>query len=447
MSDTGAGPLRGGGPVVVVGLGYGDEGKGAAVDHLAATVGDAAAVVRFSGGAQAAHNVRHGARHHTFHQFGSATLLDVGTILRAPTIVDPLLLAVEAEELAALGVRDPLALVSADARCLVSTPIHAAMNRAREILRGAGRHGSTGLGIGETVAFDLAVRSGARRGQLIGNFACPADAPQEPALTVADLGDPSATRRALDALAAYAAPLLAEADHPDAAHASVAEIAHSLQIIGEQVRVLQDADAALAATLQAGTVIFEGSQGVLLDEWHGFHPHTTWATVTPRTLVAELEAMGHRPYVLGLTRCYATRHGAGPMPTEDARLMFDEPDNREGRYQGGWRTGHLDLPALRYAAAVAGRVDGVAVSHLDQLPGAGLSVADTWGGQERPLVPTTGHDIAALETLTAKAWGATPDYRALGEDPEVVTEMIGRAVGAPVVITAHGPQRTDRRYV
>lgn len=82
----------------------------------------------------------------------------------------------------------------------------------------------------------------------------------------------------------------------------------------------------------------------LLDEWHGFHPHTTWATVTPRGLVAELAAAGHDPYVLGLTRTYATRHGAGPMPTEDAALDLPEPDNGPGLYQGNWRVGHLDLP-------------------------------------------------------------------------------------------------------
>ena len=61
--------------IVVVGLGYGDESKGATVDYLASVLDDTVAVVRWSGGAQAAHNVRHGPRHHTFRQFGSASLL------------------------------------------------------------------------------------------------------------------------------------------------------------------------------------------------------------------------------------------------------------------------------------------------------------------------------------------------------------------------------------
>ncbi|MFZ2242157.1 MAG: adenylosuccinate synthetase, partial [Gordonia amarae] len=69
-----------GAPIIVVGLGYGDESKGATVDYLASTIRDTAAVVRWSGGAQAAHNVCHGPRHHTFRQFGSGTLRGVRTI-------------------------------------------------------------------------------------------------------------------------------------------------------------------------------------------------------------------------------------------------------------------------------------------------------------------------------------------------------------------------------
>ena len=146
-------------PIVVVGLGYGDESKGATVDYLASTIGDTAAVVRWSGGGQAAHNVCHGPRHHTFRQFGSGTLRGVRTIARAPMLVNPISLATEAAELAVLGVGDPFGLLTVDANALVTTPIHVAMNRAREIARGAARHGSCGEGVGETRAYALAVGS------------------------------------------------------------------------------------------------------------------------------------------------------------------------------------------------------------------------------------------------------------------------------------------------
>ncbi len=436
-----------GAPVIVVGLGYGDESKGATVDHLAAVIPDTVAVVRWSGGAQAAHNVRHGPRHHTFRQFGSGTFLDVPTLLRAPMLVDPMLLAVEAESLSGLGVQDPLGLIRADARCLVTTPVHIALNRAREILRGKDRHGSTGLGVGETVAYDLAVRHGAEAGEMVGNFVSPAAAPKVAAPRMGSLRDRAATVAALDALAFYAEPLLRLVDHADAGHPGVAEMAAALCDVASDVAILDDLDAVLARSLEAGTVLFEGSQGVLLDEWYGFHPHTTWSTVTPRHLVAELEALGHRPFVLGLTRCYATRHGAGPMPTEDPALVLPEPDNREGRYQGGWRTGHLDLPALRYAAAVAGRVDGIAVSHLDLLGAAPLQVAGTWAGERTPLPVPGGRDLGELERLTAVAASARPDYRPLPADPMAAIGLVEDAVGSPVVLIADGPARSDRRLV
>lgn len=438
--------------IIVAGLGYGDESKGATVDYLAAALPDVVAVVRWSGGAQAAHNVRHGHRHHTFSQFGSGTFCDVRTILRAPMLVNPILLVAEADALESQGVVDPLGLVTADANCLVTTPIHIAMNRAREIARGAARHGSTGLGIGETVAYDLAVRAHAKAGETIGNFAAPADAPSVPALRVGDLRDQAATVRALDALARYADPLLQAVDDPDAVCGTVQQLADELCASAEDIAIVDDLAGVLGAAMDAGTVIFEGSQGVLLDEWHGFHPHTTWSTITPRHLVGELEAAGRRPFVLGLTRAYSTRHGAGPMPTEDRRLQLPEPDNREGRYQGGWRTGHLDLPALRYAAKVAGRVDGVALSHVDILPfasrsGVPLLVADSWNSRREPLGSPTHHDLAGLQALTRTAQHARPDLMPLSTDPCEVARLIDAAVGAPVVLIADGPQRSNRVLV
>ncbi|MGA7147871.1 MAG: adenylosuccinate synthetase [Microbacterium sp.] len=430
--------------IVVVGLGYGDESKGATVDFLTASIPDTVAVVRWSGGAQAAHNVRHGFRHHTFSQFGSGTFLDVRTILQAPMLVNPILLAAEAAVLEQQAVRDPLGLIVADARCLITTPIHIAMNRAREIARGNARHGSTGLGIGETVAFDLAVRAGARRGDVIGNFIVPADAPRYAAPTLGTLRSRPDAIRALDAMARYAEPLLALVDDRDARHETVEKMATELCAIAEHLRIVDDIDHHLATAMDAGTVVFEGSQGLLLDEWHGFHPHTTWSTITPRHLVAQLEATGRAPYVLGLTRPYATRHGDGPMPTEDASLVLPEPDNREGRYQGGWRTGHLDLPALRYAARMAGRIDGVAVSHLDMLGTAPLQVADSWSGDREPLPFAASHDLGRLDALTRIASGAQPDLDELPTDPDAVTALIAETVGAPVVLTADGPLRGDR---
>lgn len=428
-------------PVVVAGLGYGDEAKGATVDALAALLPDTVAVARWSGGAQAAHNVIHGPRHHTFHQFGSATLLDVRTFLLAPMLVDPLLLVAEAHDLAALGVADPLDLVAVDTGCLVTTPLHRAMNRAREIARGADRHGSCGLGIGETVAYDLACRQGARRGDLVGNFAAPGTVVAgATALRAGDLADRRRIVRALDELAAYARPLLESVADPDGALevGGIHELAAQLHDAGTAVRTTAGPDEAYRA-LESGTVIFEGSQGVLLDEDHGFHPHTTWATTSPRPLRDRLRAAGFDPFVLGLTRSYTTRHGAGPMPGESADVRIPEPHNVEERFTGAWRQGHLDLAALRYAARVAGGVDAIGLSHLDVFPGRVLT---SWGAAADAVLATTVDEpLAARRTRAAR--DARPQYAECA-DPAALVARLENTIGAPVQLSADGPERGDR---
>jgi adenylosuccinate synthase len=145
--------------VVVVDLGYGDAGKGTVVDWLCsrADAGPVHAVVRFNGGAQAAHNVvTSDGRHHTFAQFGSGSFIPgVRTHLSRFVLVDPLALAGEAAHLASLGVRDALDRVTVDRDALLATPYHRAANRARELARGDRRHGSCGMGIGETASYAL----------------------------------------------------------------------------------------------------------------------------------------------------------------------------------------------------------------------------------------------------------------------------------------------------
>ncbi|OZB86623.1 MAG: hypothetical protein B7X41_13820, partial [Microbacterium sp. 14-71-5] len=253
--------------IIVVGLGYGDEAKGATVDFLASRIPDTVAVVRWSGGVNAAHNVMHGSRHHTFRQFGSATLLDVPTRMLAPMQVDPLGLSVEAEELRSIGVTDPYGLLTVDARCLVTTPFHAAMNRAREEDRGAERHGSCGVGIGETIGYALATQG------IHCNLAYPDTRGR--VLRAQHLRSVQELTLRLDDLA-YAAERLGATRLPE-----VTATASAMHEVGQLLRLTDDADGDLARTMEAGTVLFEGSQGALLDEHAGFHPHTTFATTIP----------------------------------------------------------------------------------------------------------------------------------------------------------------------
>jgi Adenylosuccinate synthetase len=185
------------GHVIVVDLGYGDAGKGTIVDWLCARSAQSPrgaegapgrpvqAVVRFNGGAQAAHHVlarggeraaglrggQPGGEPHAFAQFGSGTFTPgTRTFLSRFMLVDPLALVAEAEHLERLGVPDPFGLVAVDRDALLTTPYHRAANQAREQARGDGRHGSCGMGIGETASYALAYPEDAPR---VGDIASP----------------------------------------------------------------------------------------------------------------------------------------------------------------------------------------------------------------------------------------------------------------------------------
>ncbi|WP_240810070.1 adenylosuccinate synthetase [Actinomadura sp. WMMA1423] len=425
--------------MIVVDLGYGDAGKGTVVDHLCRTGAPPAgpgspaplrgrlpmekvtAVVRFNGGAQAAHNVvAPDGRHHTFAQFGSGTFVPgVRTHLSRFMLVDPLALAAEADHLRAVGVPDALDRLTVDRDALLTTPYHRAANRARESARGAARHGSCGMGIGETASYALEHGDAPRAGDCL---------------------SPARLRRRLAAVRDwYLAAFPGGEDVPDAG-----ACADAFTAFAERVRIVGPGH--LRALLRSGNVVFEGAQGVLLDEWHGFHPYTTWSTTTfanAETLLAEAGASATR---LGVLRAYATRHGPGPFVTEDPALTADLPDphNGTGRWQGAFRVGHLDAVALRYALEVAGGVDGLAVTHLD-VAGArpDLRVCRSYemDGERVGRLETGPPDLDRQAALTRRLLAARPVYAPLG-DP---VDTIEGALGAPVVLRSYGPTSADKR--
>jgi adenylosuccinate synthase len=420
---------------IVVDLGYGDAGKGGIVDWLchpgsrAAAGGPVHTVVRFNGGAQAAHNVvTPGGRHHTFAQFGSGTLSAPGTqtFLSRFMLVDPLALVGEAEHLAGLGVADPLALVSIDRDALLTTPFHQAANRAREAARGAARHGSCGMGIGETAAYALAH---------------PADAPR-----VGDCQSPGALTRKLALLRdRITAGSLVEGGAAGDSLPSAQDVAGTYRAIADRVTITGERH--LARLLRRpGRVVFEGAQGVLLDEWRGFHPYTTWSTTTFDNAEALLAGAGMPGAALrlGVTRAYLTRHGPGPFVTEDPTLELPEPHNRPGRWQGPVRRGHLDAVALRYAIEACGGVDAVALTHLDTAAAAAgqLKVCRAYRvGRHRLtdcLAPGPARDLDYQQRLTGMLLTARPVY---GDpvDPGDWPDVVAQVAGAPVAVRSHGP--------
>jgi adenylosuccinate synthase len=409
--------------ILTVGLGFGDEGKGATVDFLCRHLG-ADLVVRYSGGSQAAHGVvLPDGRRHVFSQFGAGTLAGVPTYLGPQVIISPTALAREADHLETLGVADPFATLSVHPDALVATFFHQALNRLKEAARGDGRHGSCGHGIGEA-------RSGwLRHGS--------------DAVQARDLKDRSALRRKLELLRQRTLLDLQEfagrvpvedAEAADLLGVAAEEVADRLLRVGERVRLAAEVPACEIA-------VFEGAQGVLLDEWYGFHPHTTWSTVTPhhgRELAQRAKA--GRVVTLGITRAFTTRHGAGPLPTHDPALTarLADPVNPWNRWQGALRVGWLDLVLLRYAVEAAGPLDGLAVTWLDHAEPSRVCTSYEGLG---PLTPPALPDLARQEGLNRALATAVPVARPVSRSG--LLDLLGEL--APVAVEAHGPTFRDRR--
>lgn len=401
---------------VVLDLGFGDAGKGGVTDFLARDQ-RADLVVRFNGGAQAGHNVvTPDGRHHTFSQFGAGTFAGVPTALGPAFLLHPLAMAVEAEHLVRAGVRDPFASVTVDPDARLIDPYQQAAGRLRERLRGDAAHGTCGVGIGE----------------------CAADALARPEETVRarHLGDAAAVRRALGRQRERKrAELLALGAEDLALFDDDGLIDRVVEAWGEVAGVLRVAETA-SRVRQAERVVFEGAQGVLLDETWGFHPHTTWSDCTPAGALALLD---DRPRtVLGLTRAYAVRHGAGPFPTAGT-LAVPEPHNADGGWQGAFRTGALDGVLLRYAVRVCGGVDALAVTCVDRVPERVLTCATYMEGTS--LEPGPAGDLGHREALGAWLRGVTPVLEE--RSPIAFAE---EACGVAATLVSAGPSAAHKRW-
>ncbi len=343
----------------VLGLGFGDCGKGLFTDFLCRRW-QAHTVVRFNGSSQAGHNVvLPNGLHHTFSQFGSGSFIpETATVLASPVAVHPSAMLVENDFLKKAGVNDALDRMIIDARCRVITPYHQSAGRLRELNRGPSAHGTCGAGAGETVRHSL-------------NH-------QDEAIHYGDLQNPGTVRAKLEIIRKR---LLAEfhetekqSDTQSYAELKILKDENISDIWLETISTLlksvppASADAVASRCNLKGTVIFEGAQGFLLDEWRGFHPHTTWSsthTGAVNSLARDLllpEPVRH----YGVLRSFLTRHGNGPLPTHDPNLNYlPEPHNSSDNWQGEFRRAHPDAVLLRYALSNIGTLSGLLISHLD----------------------------------------------------------------------------------
>jgi adenylosuccinate synthase len=400
----------------VIDLGFGDSGKGQFVSAFAAKF-RAASVARFNGGAQAGHNVvLPDGRHHTFSQFGAASFLpSVASVLASPFVLHPTALLIEAKLLEDKGVHAPLERLHVAARCLVITPFIQAAGIARERRL---QHGSCGVGVGE-----------AKRLELLHPEIC---------LRYADLHNAAHTREIAEAQRTHYARQFPSDPVFRNGGLSDAWLKLCAPLIG---RVRAASEDELAAIANQGACIFEGAQGLLLDEHFGFHPHTTWSSVGPSAAQAVADAWGLGALQhFGVLRSYLTRHGAGPLPTQTQALDgLDEPHNSHTGPQGRFRRGMPDAVLLRYALRCAPQIDALLLSHADapaKLQG-GLAWCETYSDGFEPQPQA---DLAQQALVTEKLFKARPIYskhviRNAEDSITAVEERSKKRVAA----TSHGP--------
>lgn len=356
---------------LVAGLGYGDEGKGSLVDYLVRR-DRAPLVVRYNGGAQAAHNVvTDDGRHHTFSQFGSGTFAGSRTFLSRFTVVNPVSAYAEAGHLLKLGIGNPMSRVYVEQDALVATPFHLAANKLRELGRER-RHGTCGMGIGETVRDSIEDPDGTVRVRDLLDRPKLLDKLERIRVSKRDevrdfVNEQAESQRAW---------LTLDGGRPTSELAECySDYANDVRIVGPEF---------LATYLrESSTVIFEGAQGVLLDQDYGWSPHNTWSDCTfgnASRLLREADHLGaqHR---IGVLRGYLTRHGPGPFVTEDSELpVLEGEHNGMHPWQRAFRLGHFDALSLDYALNVLGPgpVDEIALTCLDHL-------------EQRPIRYCTGY--------------------------------------------------------
>lgn len=392
---------------VVIGANFGDEGKGLMTDYHVAPAGKHGIVVRFNGGAQAGHTVTTpGGMRHVFSHFGSGTLAGAATFLSRHFVCHPALFLKEADALAAAGVALPPVFV--DERAPVSTLYDILLNQIVERHRGAGRHGSCGMGFGETIernldpAFALTVadlRVGS--GYLLRRLAAIRD--EYVPRRLAALGIP--------ALDAQSAAWLAS----DAALQGYVHAAMGFRRATQSVRPSMLRDSA--------QVVFEGAQGLLLDQERGAFPYVTRSYTGIRNALDVAQEAGIE--ILGITyvtRAYLTRHGAGPLANELPGKPYagiEDKTNVPNEFQGTLRFAHLDLDllerairtdygdALRYPGVAA--TLNLAVTCLDQV---GPAVSYVENGELKraapaALAPRLAERLEAVALYTA--WGPSRD--------------------------------------
>lgn len=417
--------------VAVVGSQWGDEGKGKIVDWLSER---ADVVVRFQGGHNAGHTlVIDGVTYKLSLLPSGVVRPDKISIIGNGVVIDPLELLKEIDNISKLGVKiTPDNLRIAENAALI-LPIHRKLDQAVEALRGAGKIGTTGRGIGPAYE-DKAGRR---------------------AIRVCDLNDKDVLSTKLDILLAQHDPLLkacgVELLSKEEILNSLLEVAPKILPFATPVWILLD-----EMRKRGKRILFEGAQGAMLDVDHGTYPFVTSSnTLSGAATSGAGIGMNTVGFVLGITKAYTTRVGSGPFPTEltdEIGQTIGKIGNEFGTVTGRpRRCGWFDAVLVRQTVKIGG-IKGIALTKLDVLDGfkeVKICIGYKYEGKMYDYFPASQKIQAAVEPIyeSLPGWSeSTKGARSWGELPAAAIKYIRRIeelIECQITLLSTSPKRED----
>lgn len=419
---------------IIIGAQWGDEGKGRITDLLAA---QADIVARYSGGDNAGHTVTIGEDVFKLHLIPSGIIHDtVACIIGNGVVVNPQVMLHEMDALAARGVNVSPACLQLSRQAHLITPAHIALDKAKEMQRGAEAIGTTLRGIGPAYT-DKANRTGIRAELL---------------------ADPEELADAIHAHVAAHNQVLTKiygVEPLDAAVVAAAFAAYAQRLAPHLV----DSGVVIDAALRDGrSVLAEGAQGTLLDIDHGTYP---FVTSSAPTAGGALTGLGVGPKVVGdivgVAKAFTTRVGSGPFPTELEGEMalrlrgtganpWDEYGTTTGRPR---RVGWLDLVILHHARRV-NSLTALALTKLDilsDIPELKVCVGYELDGARLDHFPSDLPTLARCHPIydTLPGWEGdimgVREFTQLPANAQAYVNFISDQLGVPISIISVGPGR------
>ncbi len=409
---------------VVLGLQWGDEGKGKIVDVLA---GNYPVVARFQGGPNAGHSLHFEGKSFVLRSVPSGIFRkDAQNIVGNGVVLDPITFRGECENIAKTGVPVTERIVISKKAHLI-LPTHRLLDAANEAAMGKGKIGSTLKGIGPTYT-DKISRNGLRVGDILA-----ADFPER----YARLKDRHTKQ--LDQMGFEC--------NPDAEEEAFFEAAEYLK----QFKLI-DCEYYINEILKTQSVLAEGAQGSMLDIDYGSYPFVTSSTTSCAGACVGLGVSPHNiGHVYGIFKAYCTRVGSGPFPTE----LFDETGeklrkigNEFGAVTGRpRRCGWLDLVALKYAVMISGVTDLIMMKSdcLDSFETIKVCTSYIVDGQPSDQWPFDTY--ADIQPVYQEFKGWNTDLTGCRNESELPAEFrdyiafMENYLGVPIKIISLGPDR------